>query len=131
MPLSPYLHFQGNCAEAVAAYARIFGAPEPKAMQYPDTPAGQTPRIMHTQVPIAGGALMASDFPHGTAGDAQKAVTVSVTLPDVATARAAFDGLAEGGAVIEGFGPTFFSPGYGMLRDRFGMHWIVMAEATT
>ena len=26
------------------------------------------------------------------------------------------------------FGATFFSPGYGMLRDRFGVQWIVMAN---
>lgn len=131
MPLSPFIHFQGNCAEALAAYARIFGAPPPQMMAYPDTPAGQPPRIMHAQVEIAGSPLMASDFPHGSEGDPQQAMSVAVTLPDVAGAQAAFDGLAEAGAVIDAFGPTFFSPGYGMLKDRFGTHWVVLTQAAT
>jgi PhnB protein len=49
-------------------------------------------------------------------------------MPDPASARAAFDRLAgEGGHVIEAFGPTFFSPGFGMVKDRFGTHWIISA----
>jgi PhnB protein len=49
------------------------------------------------------------------------------TAPDLATARARFDRLAEGGAIIDDFKPTFFSPGFGMVKDRFGTHWIISA----
>ena len=50
------------------------------------------------------------------------------TLPDVPAARRAFDRLAaDGGAVVIDLGPTFFSPGFGMARDRFGTHWIISA----
>ena len=27
------------------------------------------------------------------------------------------------------WGATFFAPGFGMVRDRFGTHWMVMVEA--
>ena len=26
------------------------------------------------------------------------------------------------------FGPTFWSPGFGMVNDRFGKHWIIGAQ---
>jgi PhnB protein len=103
-------------------------------MRYEDAPG--TPdawkgsgRVMHGQVTIGTGTLMASDFPPGMEGDAQKGVSVMQTFPTAEDARAAFDRLSQGGAMIQDFGPTFFSPGFGMLKDRFGTHWILSAEA--
>ncbi|HVG48541.1 MAG TPA: VOC family protein [Rubellimicrobium sp.] len=133
MATSPYLHFQGQCAEALAFYADVFGGTDLRTMLYAEgtgVPEAWTtsPRIMHGQVTLGGGTLMGSDFPPGFEGDPQKAVSVMQTLPDVAAARAAFDRLADGGALIQEFGPSFFSPGFGMVRDRFGTHWIISAE---
>jgi hypothetical protein len=42
-------------------------------------------------------------------------------------AQRVFDLLADGGAVIMPFAPTFWSDGFGMLKDRFGTHWMVSA----
>lgn len=134
MPTIPYLHFQGDCAEALAFYADVFSGTDLRVMRYdeaPGTPPDWTgnPRIIHGQVTIGGGTLMASDFPPGMEGDPQQAVSVMQTMPDVASARAAFDRLAgEGGHVIDGFKETFFSPGFGMVKDRFGTHWIISAH---
>lgn len=131
MPLHPYIHFQGTCAEALAFYAEVFGAPPAKAMRYNEVPGAgfDSTRIIHAQLDIAGGTLMASDFPEGVEGDPQKAVTITATLPSVEDARARYDALLQGGDVIHAFGPSFFSEGFGMLRDRFGTHWIVMKES--
>ena len=46
-------------------------------------------------------------------------------------AKRLFDKLAEGGQVSSPFGKTFYSDGFGMLVDRFGLPWMVMAEAKT
>ena len=70
---------------------------------------------------------MASDFPPGLEGDPQKGFSVMQTAPDVATGRAIFDKLCEGGTVIDTYKPTFFSPGFGMVQDKFGTHWIISA----
>jgi PhnB protein len=133
MPTIPYLHFRGTCAEALAFYAEVFGGTGLQVMRYadgPDAPPAwkDAPHVLHGQITIDGGTLMASDFPPGMEGDPQKAVSVMQTAPDVATARARFDRLlTEGGDLIQPFGPTFFSPGFGMVRDRFGTHWIISA----
>lgn len=133
MPTIPYLHFQGRCAEALAFYARALGGTGPALMRYGESPGApegwrSSDRVMHGQVTIGGGTLMASDFPPGNEGGPQQAVSVMQTFPTPEAARAAFGRLAEGGATIRDFGPTFFSPGFGMLRDRFGTHWLLSSE---
>jgi PhnB protein len=45
--------------------------------------------------------------------------------PDVVEGQRLFDGLAAGGTVVMPFGPTSWSPGFGMIEDRFGTHWII------
>lgn len=132
MPTMPYIHFQGQCAEALAFYARVFGGANLQTMRYADGPAAppawkDSNRIMHGQVTIGDGTLMASDYPPGTTGDPQKGFSVMQTAPDVPTAKAIFDQLAEGGTIIDDVKPTFFSPGFGMVRDKFGTHWIISA----
>jgi PhnB protein len=136
MPTMPYLHFQGHCAEALTTYATIFGGTGLQMMRYaegPGAPPGwaDSPRIMHGQVTLGDGTLMASDYPPGVEGAAQAGFSVMQTAPDVATARSLFDQLAAGGTVIDAFKPTFFSPGFGMVQDRFGTHWIISALPDT
>ncbi|MCB1405904.1 MAG: VOC family protein [Rhodobacteraceae bacterium] len=132
MPLSPYLHFDGTCTEALAFYAEVFGDPAPDIRTFgemPDLPADwDKTRVLHGAVKIAGGVLMASDSPTGMPTEPQAGMSISAALPDDATARAAFDRLAEGGAVIMPYEKTFFSTGFGMLKDRFGTHWMISID---
>lgn len=130
MSFDPYLHFPGTCAEALAFYADLFGG-RVELMRYADAPdmppelAGSD-RIMHGSVYVGDRALMASDYPPGMAGDAQAAVSIMHETPDLARAKVIFDRLAnEGGAVIMPFEATFWSPGFGMVKDRFGTHWMI------
>ena len=132
MPTMPYLHFRGDCAEAMAFYETVFDGTKLQMMRYGEGPGApeawkHSPRVMHSQLTIGDGTLMASDYPPGIEGDAQAGVSVMQSAPDVATARHIFDQLADGGGVIDGFRPTFFSPGFGMVKDRFGTHWIISA----
>jgi PhnB protein len=72
-----------------------------------------------------GSVLMASDFPPGQ-GEPQQAVSIMLAPATVAEGRRLFDALKAGGVVAE-YGPTFFSKGFGMMKDQFGTHWIVGA----
>lgn len=132
MATMPYLHFQGDCAPALAFYAEVFGGTGLQTMRYaeaPEAPPGWSgsDRIMHEQVTLGDGTLMASDYPPGTDGAPQASVSIMQSAPDAAIAGRWFDALARGGSVIQAFGPTFFSAGFGMVKDRFGTHWIVAA----
>ena len=43
-----------------------------------------------------------------------------------AMSRSLFDALSDGGQVFQPLGPTFFSPAFGMVSDRFGVSWMVV-----
>ena len=128
---TPYIHFQSNCAEALAFYSEAFDAPAPTITRYSDAPAGndapRSDRVMHAEITLGGGKLMASDFPEGMEGDPQKAVSVMYPVADAEAGRRLYDRLMAGGDEIMAYGPTFWSGGFGMVRDRFGTHWTIAA----
>lgn len=131
MSFDPYLHFQGNCRDAMTAYQEVFDGTL-ELMPYSAAPEASpemagSDRIMHAALALDGRMLLASDFPPGFAGEPQAAVTVSHTAPSDSEARRVFAALATGGAVIMDYAPTFWSDGFGMLKDRFGTHWMVSA----
>ena len=135
MATHPYLHFDGTCAEALGFYAETLGGTNLQMMRYGEGPemqgAAGSARVMHGQLTIGDGTLMASDAPEGQAGAPQASVSVMQSAPDMATGQRWFDALAAGGAVAVPFGPAFFAQGFGMVRDRFGTHWMIAVSGTT
>ncbi|AGT09077.1 VOC family protein [Paracoccus aminophilus] len=139
MQFTPYLSFQGQCAEAMAFYGEVFGAkPEllsfssmPDAPDMPGLPDEQKNWIMHGEIRLPdGAALMGADMPPQYGGQKQAGVSVAVSFATAEKAQAIFDQLARGGETTMPFTATFFSPGFGMTKDRFGTSWMVMtAEA--
>lgn len=129
--VQPYLMFAGRCEEALAFYQSALGAEVGLVMRFkesPDAPPMPLPegwgeKVMHCEFRIGESLIMASDG----CGDGDKfsAVSLSVTFPDKAAARKAFDALADGGDVCMPMGATFWSSCFGMVTDRFGLHWMV------
>ncbi len=129
MSFDPYLHFQGNCRAAMTAYQKIFGG-DLQLMPYAEAPDAApemttSDRIMHSTLRVGDRSIMASDFPPGMQGDPQQAVTISHEAASIDEAKRLFGQLSDGGAEIMGFQPTFWSDGFGMVKDRFGTHWMV------
>ncbi|MES0810835.1 glyoxalase/bleomycin resistance/extradiol dioxygenase family protein [Roseibium sp. SCPC15] len=125
----PYIFFNGNCAQAMARYAEIFGGtPEmmPASQMPPEFPVPEDRKtwIMHSSLKIGDGLLMASDNIMGDAV-AMSGCAVTLSLPALEDARSVFEKLAEGGEITMAFAPTFWSTGFGTLTDRFGIHWMV------
>jgi PhnB protein len=96
-------------------------AESPGADQIPES---QGDRVMHARLVVGDQVLMASDAPPGQyqrpAGN-----YVSITVDDAGEARRLFDALADGAQVPMPFDATFWSPGFGMLVDRWGTPWMV------
>ena len=132
----PYLHFDGNCAEALHFYEKALGGKIEGQMTYgeaPPMPGHPAPsgdaarRIMHASMTLEGQRLMASDLPPGMPSEGIKGITVSLAYPDVAKGKAIFDALAAGGNVTMPYEKTFWADGFGMCTDRFGVPWMVNA----
>lgn len=55
-------------------------------------------------------------------------VSIALNYASMAKAQQVFDALAEGGSVTMPFSDTFWAKMFGMVKDRFGCHWIVNGE---
>jgi len=51
--------------------------------------------------------------------------SISIVADDVAAGQRMFDALSVGGEVRMPWQPTFWSSGFGMVSDKFGMPWMV------
>ena len=126
----PYLFFKGCCEEAIRAYARVFGSPEPQIMRAKDAPdnsmGGDPDSVMHAALRLGDGWIYASDY---SKADRMAGASINVTMPDVAQGRRVFEELSQGGEVEMPFGPTFWDPGFGSLTDRWGTRWMISTEA--
>jgi PhnB protein len=124
-----HLHFEGTCAEAFAFYEKTFHSKIMMSMKYGDAPPG-TPGdpaykdlIMHTSLPVGSMLLMGCDA--CGRGKPIGGFQISLSTPDEAEAKRLFAELSEGGNVGMPLGPTFWSPLFGMLTDKFGVGWMV------
>jgi PhnB protein len=132
---TPYLQFDGRCAEALAFYAETLGGQVLMMSKYseappnPDMPPVPAHWVMHGRLQWPGGGMLM-----GSDGGMEpflgvKGVSLSVNSSDVAEGEKVFQALAAGGTVKMPFSATFWSPGFGMLVDRFGVPWMVNVEA--
>ena len=129
MSFNPYLFFSGDCAEAFARYHEIFGG-ELSVMTQADVPEdarmpGAAPdSVMHASIKLGDAFLMGSDDPTGSGGP-KVGAAVAYTSADETESKRVFDALADGGEVTAPFGQTFWSKGFGMCTDRFGVPWMI------
>lgn len=81
---------------------------------------------MHAELRLGTDTLLLSD------GMAQgkprfEGSALSITVTDPAEAARIFAAMGEGGRVQMPLGPTFFARSFGMVADRFGVSWMILA----
>lgn len=128
--VTPHLNFRGQAREALTFYREALGG-ELAVVTYADAHAVQDPaeadQVMWGQVVAASGArVMAYDVPGATAYDAGTiSFFVSLRGDDADEVAALWAGLADGATILQDLGPSGWAPLYGMLRDRFGVTWVL------
>lgn len=134
MKVTPYLNFDGRAEEALNFYKDALGAEIGMVMRFkdapPDTPTMGAPpadKIMHSRIKIGETIVFASDGRCGGAAE-HKGFTLSLDAKDDADATRLFDALSPGGRVTMPLSTTFFATSFGMLTDKFGVPWIIIAE---
>jgi PhnB protein len=131
MQVNPYLYYDGNCEAAFKFYEKMLGAKIEMMMTHESAPESMpTPpewkkKIMHARISIDGEVIMASDAPPGHFHQPQ-GFSVSLQVEDPADAERKFKALSAGGSVNMPFAKTFFSNGFGMCVDQFGIPWMVI-----
>ena len=132
--IQPYLFFGGRCEEALDFYKSAIGAEVQMLMRYSDcpdpTPPGMLPagyenKVMHASFKVGGSVILASDGCGGEESLGFRAFSLSLALATVAETENAFNALAAGGEVTMPLSKTFWSSHFGMLKDKFGMGWMI------
>lgn len=129
MPIHLHVNFGGNCAQAFARYQEIFGG-ELVLLTWSEMPGEhrfppeQAELIMHAALTFDDQLLMGADAPPDTFEGA-RGMHANYAAASVEDAERVFGALAEGGEVTMALGETFFSPGFAMCVDRFGIPWMV------
>lgn len=125
-----HLNFRGQARDALAFYQSVFGGAL-TAISYADAHAVGDPaeadQIIWGQVAAEDGFhVMAYDVPSATPWSAGEIpFFVSVRGDDADALRRYWEKLSDGATVVRPLGPSGFSPLYGMVRDRFGVTWVL------
>ena len=128
MRLCPHLVFDGQCRAAFTTYQRILGGTITTLLSYGESPTASQvepqwhDRIVHAALQLDEAELTGADVlpqhylkPQG--------FYVTVTLQGPHRGADIFDALARGGDVRLPFQKTFWSPGFGVLVDPYGIPW--------
>lgn len=129
-----HINFRGQAREALTYYKSVFGG-EIALFTYAEAQRSHGPEqddlITWGQVASeAGFRVMAYDVqPDLEWAPGTIPYFISVRGRDAAEIQGYWDRLAEGSSVIQPIGPAGWSPLYGMVRDRFGITWVLDVEA--
>lgn len=135
MQVQPYINFDGRCDEALDFYRRALGAEITMLMRFKDAPPevqamnapGTGEKVMHAAIRIGETQLLAMDG--RSEGKTQfQGISLALTAGDGAATTRAFNALADGGKVGMPLAKTFFAPLFGMVTDKFGITWMVLAS---
>ncbi len=133
MALYVYMNFPGNANEVIDYYKNVFNTPEPVIMYFKDMPPSEdfpvTPEmenmVMHGSIVLQGSSIMFSDVPPESPQPLNIGNNISImySSEDYDELKSLFDKMASEGTVTMPFGKTFWSKGYGMLTDKYGVGW--------
>lgn len=132
MPVTPYLMLDGRGEEAIEFYKKTLGATVDMLMRFKDAPEGACApgagdKVMHAAIRIDGTSVMLSDGSNTGKPDF-KGISLSISARDEAHADKMFAALSEGGQVQMPLDKTFFAKRFGMVADKFGVSWMIIAE---
>lgn len=139
MTVQPYLFFDGRCEEAIDFYREALAAEVTMLLRHGDapTPAGTHPpgaerKIMHASFRVGGSEILASDGDvSGCLGSnpptAPAGFSLALSVADRQQAEQRLAALAVGGEIVQPLIETFFSPAFGVVRDRYSVTWMLVA----
>lgn len=134
-----YLNFPGNAREAIAFYQTVFAAEVRAIMTYADLPGGKEAvpaslhdKILHAELVVFDSRLMIADWvlesplPYRFGTNMAAVITTS----DAQRLTDAWKRMAPSSNIVMDLAPTFFSPLYGNLIDKYQIPWQFILEGS-
>ncbi|CAN5292663.1 VOC family protein [soil metagenome] len=123
--LNPYLMFVGKAKEAMEFYKTIFGG-ELTTTPYDEADPN---RLMHAELKTDNFVFMASDGDENDTTENGANIKMSLVGDDEETLTKYFNELAEGGKIEQPLTKAPWGDMFGMLEDKFGIHWMMNISA--
>ena len=114
-------------------YQQVLGGVLETMLTYGETPMAKSTdprwhdRIVHATLVLDGFELTGVDMPPGEF-ELPQGFFVTLTIEGEARARSVFDALGSGGLIRVPFERTFWSPGFGVVVDRFDIPWEINSK---
>ena len=130
--LQVYLHFGGECREALDFYKEAIGG-EIKSMQtYGEAnmaeDESQKDRVLHSEFQADEIFIMAADGMQGQTVKSGNNISLNISVDNEERQTEIFNKLSKGGKVTMPLEDTFWGARFGMLRDKFGINWMLNCE---
>jgi PhnB protein len=132
--VQPYLFFDGKCEEALDFYKDAIGAKVDMMMRFKESPdqahipPGSGEKVMHAAFHVGETQVLASDG-HCAGKPSFQGFGLALNARSDAEAEKLFGAVGKGGQVLQPLTKTFFASKFGMVADKFGIMWMVIAEA--
>lgn len=127
--LNPYISFKDNAREAMEFYKNVFGGSLTMST-FKEFNASQDPveenKIMHAMLQTDKGMmLMGADTPNHMEYNPGTNVSISLSGDMEDELRGYWERLSDGATIREPLKKAPWGDTFGMLKDRFGIDWMV------
>ncbi len=132
MEVNAYLTFDGKCVEALEFYKSKLGAKVTAIMRFKEAPdqsqikPESKDKVMHSEFQLGETKVMASDG-YCTGKPSFSGFSLVIQCKDDAEAAKHFKALSDGGQVTMPLDKTFFASSFGIVSDKFGVSWMLIA----
>lgn len=132
--LHPHYNFNGNAEEAFNFYRSVFGGEFGRIQRFKDLAGAgfevaehEANKIMHIELRIGSGFLMANDVPEimGKTNENENRSKIVITAESKEEADHIYNGLSAGGQVEMPISDSPWGTYFGMFRDKFGIEWMI------
>ena len=137
--INSWINFNGNAEEAFTFYKSVFGGEFSKVVRFKDiasdefqVPEKEENKIMLIALPIGkNNMLMANDVPEimGRVNENENRSKITISAESKEEADKLFNGLSAGGTVEGPMGGSPWGTYFGMLRDQYGIEWMIEFSA--
>jgi PhnB protein len=131
--LFTYLNYGGNCRDAFEFYAQHLGGKITMLTTHGEQPdANNVPpewrnAVLHARIELGETTVMGADIPPDRFQPMRSAY-LSLLVDSAADAERIYALLTDGGQIFMPIAETFFASRFAMLRDRFGVSWMLLHE---
>lgn len=132
MNASVYVNFGGNCRDAFQFYEKLLGGTITAIMtgaQMPGAPPNgeMHDKVIYASLQVGSTVIQGSDAPRW---QPMRSAYICLDLDSAADVDRIFTALGAGGEVFMKNEETFFAHRFAMLRDRFGVNWMLVNRKT-